>query len=242
MGGVNANFRIRDLAFHAEATALTGNGNIAGAPEPIPAGYGDLTAPANSISWRNIPYASFRVFVFSSEAETDPANAVASSAVIAPLANDFWSAANTTQNARVVFDVGTLNLPAGNFWLRVQALSEQGNPINNLTPARNWGESSPISAEFAQITIAAPVAAADILDVYDEEEYAVLPEEDVTLTPPPAEDADASVDGEDATLPVPEEDVQADVTDSEDAALPPTEEDAEVDADGEVGDKANEAE
>ncbi|MCL2201693.1 MAG: hypothetical protein FWB75_06975, partial [Oscillospiraceae bacterium] len=129
-----------------------------------------------------------------------------------------------------------------NFWLRVQALSEQGNPINNLTPARNWGESSPISAEFAQITIAAPVAAADILDVYDEEEYAVLPEEDVTLTPPPAEDADASVDGEDATLPVPEEDVQADVTDSEDAALPPTEEDAEVDADGEVGDKANEAE
>jgi len=156
MSGANANFRIRDLAFHAEAAALTGNGNITDAPEPLPAGYGDLTAPANSLTWRNIPYASFRVFAFSSETETDPANAVAYSAIIAPLANDFWSAANTTQNARVVFDVDTLNLPAGTFWLRIQALSEQNNPINNLTPARNWGEDSPVSTEFAQVTVILP--------------------------------------------------------------------------------------
>jgi len=146
-------FRVRDLAFHLEDTPLTGNGNIANAAVPTPAGFGDFTAPAGSISWRNIPHASFRVWVFESETETDPANAIAYSDIIAPLAVDVWSAANSTHNARVVFNIYELGLDDGNYWVRIQALAEQNNPVNNLTPARYWGEDSPISAEFAEITV-----------------------------------------------------------------------------------------
>ena len=140
---------MRGLAFYATSTTLpatpAATPPVGGAP-----GYGTVTAPANSIAWRNIPHASFIVWAFDNATETNPANAVAQSAVIPALDVDLWSAGNTTQNAWVVFELSDMNLPAGDVYLRIQAVNSPNFPVVGQAGLM-WGVDSPISTQFVAL-------------------------------------------------------------------------------------------
>jgi len=117
-------------------------------------------ASANSIAFRNIPYAGFKVYAFDSAEEMDPANAVGVGIVPdMPLANDFSSGSNNTYNGWVTYSLEGLRhpttgerLPAGGaYWIRVQAIDVMQKPVSGAEPEVFWGGDSPVSTQFAKV-------------------------------------------------------------------------------------------
>jgi len=147
---IRAAFRIRDLTYNATPR------NLAAVAGMNPA----MTTLPNSISFRNIPYAGFKVYAFDSAEEMDPANAVGVGIVPdMPLANDFTSLSNNTYNGWIVFSLERIlnpttgeRLPAGGeYWIRVQAIDVMQKPVSGAEPAVFWGGDSPVSTQFAKV-------------------------------------------------------------------------------------------
>jgi len=147
---ITANFRIRDLNYNATPRTLAA----------VTGMNAQIITETNTLSFRNIPYAGFRVYAFDSATERDPANAVGVGIVPGmPLANDFTSGSNNTYAGWVVYDVGQMRHPttgarlvAGEqYWFRVQAIDVMQKPVRGADPAVNWGGDSPISTEVTTV-------------------------------------------------------------------------------------------
>jgi len=153
LDGAQSPFNVREFTFNAEQVTLAG-GN----------GFPEVIAPAGSISWRNIPHATFMVYAFASATETNPEFAVSTFYMGAesgfPLAPDYASAANNTFNMRVVFNPANFDppLPRGTYTIRIQAISPQNVPVRGMEPMV-WGADSPISTQYlvVSVTTAPPI-------------------------------------------------------------------------------------
>ena len=144
---VDAPFKIRDLEFISTAKSLVG----------VPP-YGNVNAPANSIAFRNIPYAGFEILVY--EQKLDPATPTslyAKGTIAKPLANDFETGENNTYKAWVVFELKNLDkaLVVGTkYFVYIKAIDGVG--IVGPETGVNWGGESPISEQFVEVTIPTP--------------------------------------------------------------------------------------
>ena len=150
MTGAQSPFNVRNFAYNAEQVTLAG-GN----------GFPEVIAPAGSISWRNIPHATFMVYAFANATETNPELAVSTFYMGAeagfPLAPDYASAANNTFSMWVVFDPANFDppLPQGTYTIRIQAISPQNVPVRGMEPMV-WGADSPISTQYVVLNAPEP--------------------------------------------------------------------------------------
>ena len=107
----------------------------------------------NVLKWANIPNADFRIYVFASAAETDPGKAV-KFVTMDGITNEQFAAeaypahTGTSPVIEVSFDLTTLGLSPGSYFIRLQAIAEK-YPVRGLTPATVWGQDSPLSIALA---------------------------------------------------------------------------------------------
>ncbi|MCL2391315.1 MAG: S-layer homology domain-containing protein [Oscillospiraceae bacterium] len=113
---------------------------------------------AGTLRWLGIAHADFIVTAYDDAAATDPVSSVRVPAV----ERDIETAANSTHNRVVTFNIGELGLSVGgSYLLRVQAVPSVDNPVLGATPATYWGAPGPVSGPI-EITYTAP-AFADVL-------------------------------------------------------------------------------
>ena len=93
-----------------------------------------------SLRWYNIPRAKYYIYAFDTATENDTSKAVAK-ATMEALAPDLTGTGADWRFVRK-FDINTLNLGAGEYYLRVQAAPEVDEPVSGYSPAVIWGEPS----------------------------------------------------------------------------------------------------
>ena len=123
-------------------------------PEGI--GYDSATGV---LRWFNIPRAVFKIYAFESETETDPANAIATG-TLPDIALDV---SGGTRDHRWVrkFALAELGLPAGDYFIRLQATPDAIVPIPGMD-GMIFGEPSELS-DALEYTSFGPFPFADVL-------------------------------------------------------------------------------
>ena len=136
----DAEFRFRpfnDTEFNVDGDQVSpATGQNVGDPAGI--GY---DAMAGVIRWYNIPRAKFNIYAFTSATETNPANAVA----VGHLDDIALDVTGSTRDHRWVrvFNIATLGLNDGTYYIRVQAVPDVEVPIAGTDII--WGEASALS-------------------------------------------------------------------------------------------------
>jgi len=130
------------LVYNDPAFQFRGPGHTANAP--IAPFISDGTA-----YWLNVPRAAFNVFAFADEAETDIANAVAG--VTLPALPQDLTGTNAERLMQVSFDLSELDLyNYRNYYIRLQAVPAQNDPVRGTSPTMYWGAASALSAPLAE--------------------------------------------------------------------------------------------
>jgi hypothetical protein len=70
-----------------------------------------------------------------------------------PVLPQVLTGANNAQNMVRVFDLTSLNLQPGTYYIRVQAVPNVNAPVRGMTPATYWGAPSNLAADWARVAV-----------------------------------------------------------------------------------------